>query len=399
MKAVVTLLLILTCHISVGQKDSYVDSLEQILTEKISDTLRAKIYIDLAEYIMDEKVWMEYNTKALDLANMRLKSGKRRYRKFYLSIKAHAIGNRGYYYDDHGDKMKSLDNYFKSLELYGLAGDEEGKASVYGNIGIVFTDQGDFVEALDYFQKALVIKNKYAPDQVAKNYINIGSAYQGMKDTVKAMNYYEKALSAALKVDNTLDIATANNNIGSMYFGQKDYQKSILLLKKAIEFYRKGGDEPGVAWSMANLGSSYFNLGEMDSAYYYKLKAKEISDLYGYPELTQSIAEKLAEMYLYNDDWENAFKSYQESIHMRDSLQNLDVQKAALIQKMDFDHNIEKATLKMEREADRKRAEQQFYFIFTGMLMALTFAGIIYSRLRVTKRQKRTIEQQKAEVE
>jgi hypothetical protein len=57
-------------------QDNYVDSCENVLGSDIHDTARARIYIDLAEYIGDESEWMRYNKLALDLANDKLMESK-----------------------------------------------------------------------------------------------------------------------------------------------------------------------------------------------------------------------------------------------------------------------------------------------------------------------------------
>jgi len=398
MKLIVFLLVVINCGLSVAQ-DKYVDSCKTVLNKRISDTTRARIYIELAEYIGDEKEWMRYNKLALDLAEKKLKTAKGKTRLFYLRTKANAIGNVGYYFDDHGDKDKSLKNYYEALRLYNKAGDVAGKASVLGNIGVIFTDQGDYDEAMSYLKKALKIKKKYYPKQLAKNYLNLGVACEGMGDSLKAINYYKKALTAAKNVGHQIDIATAYNNIGSVHFNRKDFKKSILYLRKAVSHFKIGNDPSGVAWTMANLGYSYFQIDEIDSAFHYNLQAKEISDHYGYPELTQSISEKLYELYGYREDWENALKYYRIGIKMGDSLNNIDVQKKALRQKMAFDHNVEKATMETKRKEEKKRDEQRLFFALIAMVMALIFGVIIYTRLRITKKQKLTIEQQKRETE
>ena len=69
-----SLFILITTGITVSCQDRYVDSLEKILTTKITDSIRGKIYIDLAEFIAEEDEWMKYNKKGLDLANKKLEN-------------------------------------------------------------------------------------------------------------------------------------------------------------------------------------------------------------------------------------------------------------------------------------------------------------------------------------
>ena len=400
MKLVLTSLFILiTTGISVYCQDSYVDSLEKILTTKITDSHRAKIYIDLAEYIPEENVWMEYNRKGLDLANKKLESLKGEERKHYLIVKANAIGNLGYYYDDHGDKAKSLKYYYQSLEIYEEADFQIGKASIYGNIGIILSDQGDLEEALDYYNKSLEIKLKYTPDDVAKAYVNIAVVLEDKGEIEEALEYYNKALSAARKVNDIDALSTILNNIGAWHYKQKKYRKAIPFLAQAIEFSKQKGDEAGSAWSMGNIGTCYLNIEMIDSAYFYTLKAEVIADRYEYPELTQAISEKLVDLYLNDKNWELAYKYKILANKMDDSLKNIDEQKQVLTEKLNFDHNLETVTVALQREEEIKREEQRLYFILGGLALTIFFVFMINARLRVTKRQKAIIEEQKIEVE
>ena len=154
-----------------------------------------------------------------------------------------------------------------------------------------------------------------------------------------------------------------------------------------------------MAWVMANMGACFYNVDQVDSALHYELKAWDIAQHYNYPELTLTISEKLTDSYTYLGEWEKAFSNLRISAKMEDSLRNVGTQKAALRQKLEFDHNLQTAGIEAERKQERELASQRFMFILIGMILAVVFGIVIYSRLRVTRRQKITIEAQKKEVE
>jgi serine phosphatase RsbU (regulator of sigma subunit)/Tfp pilus assembly protein PilF len=382
-----------------AEGDPYVDSLESRLKDKLHDTVRAQIYIDLAEYIIEESGWVPYNDKAFELADSRIKSTTGNERKFFLRIKANAVGNQGYYYDDHGDIQKSIEKYFESLRLYDEAGDQAGKATILSNLGIIYTDRKDYEEALDYLDQALKLKLKYEPSDVSKNYINIGVALERIGDSLDALNHYKKALKAARDVNDLIDMSTATNNIGSWYFHKKDYPRAASYLKEAVDLCFEAGDDAGAAWSLANLGNCYRSMEKFDSAYYYLSEAERISEKYGYPELRQTVYEKFYGHYSVLNDHKKALYYLELAEQMEDSVENVGAQKEAIRQKMAYDHDLEKATLKLQREEEQKRETQRFYFILGVSLLTGLFGIFIYRRLQITKRQKNVIETQKAEVE
>ena len=267
------------------------------------------------------------------------------------------------------------------------------------NIGVMLSNQGDYEEAHDYLVQALKIKRKINPSELAKNYMNLGVNYDKRGDTSSAMRNYRLALDVAIEENDHEDIATVYNNIGSIYHGAAQYNSAIPYLTNAVIHYRLAGDEVGEIWSSANLGSSYDMDGNEDSAHYYLFRALDLAQYYEIPSIDEMIAEKLHMYYRTNEDWYNSLKYLEIQIDLKDSLSNVQAQKEALRQKLKYDSKIEKVELKAKQEADRARDRQRLWFIGIVAALLAVFLGIVYSRLRVTRRQKETIEKQKDEIE
>ena len=399
LNSLIVLVVLIGTHSAFSQNDPYRTKLETQLTSTSHDTTRARIYIELAEYITEEDEWMSYNQKALKLANNHLQSAEGKEYLFYLKIKAHAIGNLGYYYDNHGNMSKSIDYYFESLRLYDAAKYEPGKAAILGNLGVIYTNRGDYKEALDYLDQALKLKLKYEPNNVAKNYINLGTCLEGKGDVNKALDYYFKALRAAENIGDNYDVSTASNNIGTWYFTRRNYTLAKPYLKRAIDLSLLGEDEVGAAWIMANLSSCYIAEKKYDSSRVYLSMASEIAKRSPYPALMQNLAEKHFMYYMATGNYKNAVQELQISEQMKDSMDNVGAQKTALRQKLEYDYNLEQTAQKLKREEEKKREAQRFYFILGGLVLSALFALFIYNRLRITKNQKRVIESQKLAVE
>lgn len=399
MKPILLFVFVLISMVSLGQSDPYVDSLKALLKTNITDKQRVKTYNDLAEYIVDEKTWMSYNRKSMDLARKKLKSAKGKTRRFYLLAVADAYNNYGYYYDNHDDKENALKYYFKALNLFKEQGDMEGKGGVMNNIGVMLSNQGDFEEAHDYLVQALDIKKKIDPSELAKNYMNLGVNYDKRGDTSSAMRNYRLGLIVAKKSNDYEDIATIYNNIGSIYHGAKRYDSAVPYLTLSVKNYRLAGDEIGEIWSSANLGSSYVMLGNEDSSSYYLFRAFRLSKYYNIASVDQMIAEKLHIYYKLNEDWYNSLKYMEIQARLKDSLSDVQAQKEALRQKLKFDSKVEKAELKAKQNADRAKDRQRMWFIGIVAALLVVFLLIVYSRLRVTRKQKETIEKQKDEIE
>lgn len=398
MRSKLLFILLIVFSYCYGQDDE-VQLMKEKLKQKIPDTMRARIYSDLALSISDEDQWTYYNKKALDLANKKLPTVKGKERILYLTIKGHATGNLGYYYDEHGDVKKSLEHYFKAIELYEQAGDQAAKSNILSGIGVIFTNQKDYDEAFEYLNRSLELKLKYEPYDVSIIYLNIGAAYQGVGDSTQAINYYKKALESAEENKDFKGIAVASNNIGSYYYAHNSPEASFYYMKRAIENYKKAGDIAGEAFSTANLGGCFRNVNELDSAEYYMLKAKEISEKIDNPELTQNIVEHFYFLNVAKEDWQNALMNFRQAIKIRDSINGIDIQKSALKKKLEFEHKLETTKLQTKREEERKRSFQRTVFISVALVLILIIAIVMYSRYRTTKKQKGIIERQKFMVE
>lgn len=395
---IILLTFLTLCNLSFAQEIE-IEQKKAELQTKIADSTRCRIYLDLAELISDENEWLSYNRKALKLAKTKVDQTDGAEKKVYLQMLANALSNEGFASDEHGNLKAASDYYFQALRIFDELGEEEGKASVLSNLGVLYTNQQDYKEALDYLKQSLEIKQKYKVFGISRNYLNIGVAYDGLKKPEKAKLYYEKGLQKAREEKSHDDIATALNNLGTWHFYRKEYRKSIPYLKEAISECDSIFDMPGKAWVMANLASSYTNIGKLDSSYHFLFLAEEIAQSYRYPHLVQSIHEKLEVNYTLDKNWEKAYRSAKIAEHMRDSLQNSDVQKESLRKKLEYDHELETATLKLrEEEQEKRNAQQRLYFIIILGLTAI-FLFLLYRRLHETRKQKEIINQQKMVVE
>ena len=392
-------LLFINEETSYAQTDYSVAEYKLMLKDTKSDSARIIIYFALVDRISEEREWMKYNRLALNLVNKKIENLQGKEKKPYLRFKAEAISNEGYYYEDHGNTQKALEKYFEALKIYDEASFEEGKAGTLGNIGVIFLGQENFIEARGYFEKGLEIKKKYTPNKLAVSFINLGSVHDALNGPEGSIRYYRLALQAAKKVGDRKNTAAAYANIGKYYDKIKMYQESIDTTRKGMHLDVLEGNRLGESWSLTNIGDGHRSLGNLDSALIYLLLANNIAKELDYPELKSHVALHLYMTYSERKDWESALDQYKIHRLMQDSLYNVSSQKNALKQKMNYEHDLEKKTLSVKVDEERKRSRQTIIFISVGFCFVVIFTFIIFRRLRITRRQKRIIEEQKIEVE
>lgn len=156
-------------------------------------------------------------------------------------------------------------------------------AGSYGNIGLVYRNLGDYNKSLEYYFKALEIRKDVLGEKhptTAGSYGNIGVVYHNLGEYDKALEFYNKALEIDKDVlgENHHDTAISYNNIGVVYDELGDYDKALEYHNKALEIKKEvlGEKHASTAMSYNNIGNVYDDLGEYDKALEYHNKALEI---------------------------------------------------------------------------------------------------------------------------
>ncbi|MEZ4875268.1 MAG: response regulator [Flavobacteriaceae bacterium] len=119
-------------------------------------------------------------------------------------------------------------------------------------------------------------KNDYY--HASQGYSRLGSFYTDMRDTVNALDYYNKALHFAKLTQKDTFISGVYNDIGNLLMenggnieiAKKNFEKSLELNLKTNEKQR------GLLANYINLAWANIDLKELDKAFPYLLKAKNI---------------------------------------------------------------------------------------------------------------------------
>jgi|GEM_PF-1898941 len=382
-----------------AQESRQIDALKRKLKTATNDSLKAALYIDIADQYNDPKDWVPWNNKALDLAEKNIKFSKGSRLKYFFYIKATALANQGYYYDYIGDKQKTIKCYFDALELYNKSDSISSMAPLYSNLGVLYTNQGDIKEAEEFLEKALALKKKTAPFDLSINYNNLGVLCVKLGNKSKALKYFGLALKSAEKSKDSYDIANAVGNIGNFHISFNKPSKAVPFFKRAIEESFFIRDSISAAYYMNNLGQSYLELKNTDSASFYFFSAEKISKQSDYIDLKVINAEKLHNFYLFIEDHKKALEYYKLWIELKNDQSDLSEEKESLKMKLNYDHKMDLAKKEMQANEQESRSRMKIYFVSAILFLILILSLVIYSRFRNAQKQKRIIEGQKVIVE
>jgi len=226
-------------------------------------------------------------------------------------LQADILGNIGVVYKEQGNYTKSLDYYFKSLEINKEIDNKQGQAANTTNIGTLCYSQGDYNKALNYYNKALKI-NEEIDDKRGRaiNLSNIGNVYQEQGNYAKSLDYYFKALKVNEKIENKLGEAANLGNIGIIYDNQSNYTKALDYYFKALKISEKIGNKQSQSINLSNIGIVYTNQGNYTKALYYYFKALKIKEETGNKQGQEANLGNIGNLYKDQGDYTKALDYY-----------------------------------------------------------------------------------------
>ena len=324
------------------------------------------------------------------------------------------LGNIGNIYFSQGDFPKSLEYYFKALKTdeelpmgSGQVGNKNGISRHLGNIGGIYHTQGDYPKALDYYFKALKMDDELGNKRgMTYHLTNIGSVYNGQGDYPKALEYFFKASKTQEEIGDKIGVSANLCNIGNVYSNQGDYYKALDYYFKALKIQEEIGDKNGITINLGEIGSLYTTLKRFKEAEEYLLKALAIDTTIGFLDHTKHTHETLSDLYITKGEYKNAYEHYKQYTAAKDSLFNIEKEQDMTRKEMGYEYEKKEAATQAEHdkqaavaEAESKRQRLFLWLVAAVAAAVAVIAFIIFRSLRVTKKQKKLIEEQKIVVE
>ncbi|MBT3634538.1 MAG: response regulator [Candidatus Marinimicrobia bacterium] len=318
-----------------------------------------------------------------------------------------SLNNLGIIHKRQGDNANAIEYYTRSLTIYEDLGNKQGVSGTLLNIGGIYNEQGDHTEALNHFERSLKIADEIGDKRVqAVNLNNIGNLYMSKGDYEKAIKYFRDGLRLEDLIKDKGTVVSLLNSIGEAYQFQNKYDTAIEFFHQGLKISEDIRGKQLIARSLNNLGEIYNLKGDYPTAIKYSNHslaiAQEISDAIE----TRDAAYTSYTIFKASDNQADAMEMFELYIMMRDSILSEANQKEIIRQ--EFKYTYEKqaiadsttfASKKIIQEAKLKRSRTLLYGLILGLILIIGFLGIVYSRLRVIRRQKLTIEYQNSELE
>ena len=347
------------------------------------------------------------------------------------------IGNA---YNVEGKNSLAIKNHKEALQIFNALQDTLAMGITHNNLGIDFHDLGQYQQAIDHYKAAINIAEKRSDTYSICNATNnIGVIYEDWDKPELALEFYGKALQLARDMNDHSYIGIALQNIGVANSKTGNFTKALDYFDQSLELSQQINDNKGICNTLLNKADVFIKLNDTTSAIESLQNALQLSGQTGNllneanaslklgliflqkNELIQaekqlkstlSIARKLedvnleqeaynalADYYRQSGDFERALKYYSDFTRLKDSVFNRDSRKE--LSEMETLYELDKKENEIEIQNLRiERQQAQFYYIFSGIVLLIILAYLIFNRYKLKQKQARSeLERKNIEIE
>lgn len=336
--------------------------------------------------------------------------------------------NLGLVFKEQSELSKSLEYFFEALSISEELQDKAGMARDIGNIGLVYFEQKDYDKSLEFYTKAIAIAREINDlNAIAINLGNMGNIYlqnEYLSETADpesrfelALRYNNEALELERRLKNKSREAIWLGNIGIIYYKKqliltnpKEKEEAVKMSLNAhtaaLQITRELGDKNGEARHLSNIGVLYSDISNFQLAEQNLLLALNLNREIGALEDQRFVEQMLSALYQKMKKFDLALIHSQKVISLTDSILNEDSRKQIMRNEINFEFQKKEVMLEANSEKERALANEQnrkknviIYSVIGGLTLVLVFAIFILRALRITHKQKITIEQKEKETQ
>lgn len=336
--------------------------------------------------------------KSLDYLNQSRKKTQNK-----VGIKKLNIANC---YKNIGKVELAMQHYLESISAFEK--DKKSKrihliGSCYFNLGILYRQTNHFKKARAYTLKALnIFANRRDNRRLIKAYNQLGVLHYEVSDYERALQYYHQNLRLRKQLGSIQNIQGVYNNIGLVYLKLQKLDSAQYFIKKSIELSIKKNDLQTLTQAYNDQGLILVQQKKYKRAVDYFTKALQLANKTENKSSREKSLEYLSNAYAKMEQYDNAFKYFDDYKGARDSLET-NFRKA-----MDYKDNYEKEKHQRELlEKDQKIKNTELarlkeysfrqtlanYFFGVGLLLSLIIVFAIIKnyqeRRKVRQKQQR----------
>lgn len=285
-------------------------------------------------------------------------------------------------------KNGNIQNSYSILsEVLPKLDESDGKllAEVNQMLGMTLVFKNKFPEAYKYQMDALTYFVEANDTLGVMNvHFDLGSNFGTQGQSELALKHYEEGIALAKLIGDEKLIILGNTALGNTYTSLKDFEKALEYIEESIELAKKIKDDEELGWASINYGHVLGLLGRNNEAHFYLKQAYDLSFVIGNKLLTAYSLEQISDIYLYQNQMEDALSALDESY--------------VIFQELGQTNSI-KSTVKKYAEIYFKQNEFQKYKEYTDMYISLKDSLFSNEMMEAMANLKQDFEIQKIERE
>ena len=338
----------------------------------------------------------QYNHSYFSYLNMENKKGQSK-----------SLRNISGVYSSIGQYPKALEYCLRSLKISEELKDLNAIAFDYTILGGIYHGMEDYNKALDYFLKSLKISEKIGDRSgLANDLGNVGVAYKELNNFNKALEYYSKSLEVATEFNVAKPILIAYINMGAVYEGKKMHNQALDYYRRAKQKAIELADKNTLSIVLCNMGSVNISLKKYKEAETNLLDAYSLAMEIGSISTEKMVHEFLSDLYEETNRFEKAHYHFKAYSYLKDTIFSEDKLEDMTRQELTYEFDKKEAFLIAEQdkklaitEVEKKRNRMFIGFLASILLAVLVITLLVFRTLKLTRKQKQIIENQKELVE
>jgi serine phosphatase RsbU (regulator of sigma subunit)/tetratricopeptide (TPR) repeat protein len=408
--AIITLLIIKKGYTqSEKESNKIIDSLTLVIKHKPQTLKAASAYISLSEilYLSNADTIKPLCDSALAITNIYLDSEISGEREEALRLRAQALNNLGYVYDNFGNKAKALEFYLEGLKIREKINDKRGMGESFNNIGAIYKSQRNVEKALEFYEKSLSIREENGDKKgVATVLNNLAVLFDENNNEKKALEIYLSSLKLYEELGDKTGISNIEYNLGVIYYNLGDNYKARDYYLKSLQKREEIDDKKGIAIALLSIGTIELDKNQLKQAKKYGETSLEIAKKLGFPETISASANLLYKIYCAENNWKEALKMLELYTEMQEVLFSEEQIQTALRAELNYEfEKKEQASLLEQEKKDalaleelKKQKIQRNGFI-AGFALMMALAGVSFRNFRNKRKAHQLIAHQKEIVE
>lgn len=326
----------------------------------------------------------------------------------------------GLFYNNIGkynDAIQSFSSGISLLEEYKKKNENTNETHlvlylIYLNYGNTFYFLDEPNKALVYYKKALFeLKNKTNLDhsdslKIAQVFNNFGITYSLKKDNETGRYYFKKALEINTQLRDSIRIANVLSNLASLHSNENEMDSALSKYFVVKQIYEKTKNKTDIGFINGQIASVYLDMNNPKTALSYALVSLQYCDTTAYSHELVSTYDVLNKIYGKLLDYKNEVKflrlytAVSDSVNQEETINEIN-RKELLLQfnTLHVTDSIKAAEELKRKDLSVQANKRQNYFLIIVLLLTFVALGLIYSRFKITKKQKSIIEIQKGIVD